>query len=267
MRRLTRLALLLVFALVVVSGADWLSSKIPETEQRGEVAAKNVSAKAKERQAKKTNSVVNRLVRLYPAGSLFTDPSEARTKASGRNSPSTGKPHSRKKHHAARGEGRRPVLEVSYDDIGFERYLDVIGWVGRFFILLRDRNGVALGPEVSFQHGVLVPRNEGDIDVLAIRRPHLVSDARIKARLATMRLPEKALDDRVVLVLTKPFDAELWEAMRKSAAKRGLALNEIALIRGAYVEGRGGTFLHLDKAITRTGKREVALNRRLRISL
>ena len=267
MRRLTRLALLVVFALVVVSGADWLSSKTPETEQQGEAAAENVSVKAKERQAKKASQVVNRLVRLYPAGSLFTDPSEDRAKASGRNSPSAGKAHSGKKHHAARGKGRRPVLEVSYDDIGFERYLDVIGWVGRFFILLRDRNGVALGPEISFQHGVLVPRNEGDIEVLAIRRPHLVSDARIKARLATMRLPEKALDDRVVLVLTKPFDAELWEAIRKSVAKRGLALDEIALIRGSYVEARDGIFLRLDKAIIRTGKREVVLNRRLRISL
>ena len=80
-------------------------------------------------------------------------------------------------------------------------------------------------------------------------------------------MPEKALDDRVVLVLTKPFDAELWEAIRKSAAKRELALDEIALIKGAYVKARGGIFLRLDKAITRTGKREVALNRRLRISL
>ena len=267
MRRLWRLALLVVFALVVVSGADWLSRKEPETEQQGEVASEKFSAKAKERQAKMADQAVNRLVPLFPAGSFEADSSEARSKAPGENSPSASKARSGKTRHAVRGKGQRPVLEVSYDGIGFERYLDVISWVGRFFVLLRARSGVALGPEVSFQHGILVPRSDRDVEVLAIGRPHLVSDAKIRARLATMRLPKKALDDRVVLVLTKPFDAELWEVIRKSAAKRGLALDEIALIKGAYVKARGGIFLRLDKAVTRTGKHEVALNRRLRISL
>ena len=50
-------------------------------------------------------------------------------------------------------------------------------------------------------------------------------------------------------------------------AKRGLALDEVTEIDGAYVEGDNGVFLRLDAAIAKADQRRVPLGRRLRISL
>ena len=86
-------------------------------------------------------------------------------------------------------------------------------------------------------------------------------------RLAAIGVPSDAYDDSVVLMLTRPFDSLLWDVIRETLAKRGLTLDEVTEIDGAYVERDGGVFLRLDAAIAKTDQRRVPLGRRLRISL
>ena len=105
------------------------------------------------------------------------------------------------------------------------------------------------------------------MSTLATDRPHLVSDPKIQDRLAEIELPLGALDDSVVLMLNKPFDALLWDTISKTLSRRGFSLNQVRLITGAYVIGKDGIFLRLDKAITKDGKRRIPLKHRLRVSL
>lgn len=163
-------------------------------------------------------------------------------------------------------DGDRPVLEAGYDEIGFVHYMDVIERVGRLFVLLKTEKGPRLGPEISFSNGVL-STHKSDLSTLATDRPHLVSDPKIQDRLAEIELPLGALDDSVVLMLNKPFDALLWDTISKTLSRRGFSLNQVRLITGAYVIGKDGIFLRLDKAITKDGKRRIPLKHRLRVSL
>jgi len=199
-------------------------------------------------------------VPLYPAGDIYVE------KPKPKKEPPIKKPP-RKSPPMPAFDGDRPVLEVGYDAIGFERYLEVIERVGRFFVLIDGAEGVELGPEVSLRDGTLNGMEYADTDHLASERPHLVSDPRIQERLAAIGVPSDAYDDSVVLMLTRPFDSLLWDVIGEALAKRGLALDEVTEIDGAYVEGGNGVFLHLDAAIAKTDQRRVPLGRRLRISL
>lgn len=163
-------------------------------------------------------------------------------------------------------EGDRPVLEVGYEEIGFNRYLDIIERVGRFFILIQRGEERGIGPQVSLRNGKLY-RRKGSLDSMATVRPHLVSDVRIHDRLRTIDLPDDALDDRVVLILTEPFDSLLWDIIDETIASRGLNLSKVALIRGTYVEGNNGVFLRFDSAVEKVSGKKIALSRKLRISL
>jgi hypothetical protein len=162
--------------------------------------------------------------------------------------------------------GNRPVLEVAYKDIGFNRYLDVIERVGRLFVLMETENGTRLGPEISLKRKHLYPRG-ADMSVLAIKRPHLVSDDRIRDRLAMIKIPEEANDDRVVLILTKPFDDLLWQTITDALKKHRLRLHQVSQIVGDYVEGANGVFLKLDSVVVKRSGKLVRLNRKLRVSL
>lgn len=163
-------------------------------------------------------------------------------------------------------DGNRPILDVGYDEIGFNRYLDMIERVGRFFILLKTNKGPNLGPEVSFGNGVLSTQ-KNDLSMLAVDRPHLVSDPKIQERLAEIKLPSGALDDSVVLMLNKPFDTLLWDTISETLSRRDFSLDQVRLISGAYVIGKDGIFLNLKNAITKDGKHRIPLKRRLRVSL
>jgi hypothetical protein len=102
---------------------------------------------------------------------------------------------------------------------------------------------------------------------LAADRPHLVSDPKIQERLATIELPDGALDDSVVLMFTKPFDALLWDTISESLSKHGFSLKQVHLINGAYINGKNGVFLWLNKAITKDGKQQIPLKLKLRVTL
>jgi hypothetical protein len=207
-------------------------------------------------------------VPLYPAGDIYVEKPKPRpkTKARAKKEPQSKQPPRNSSPKPA-FDGDRPVLEVGYDGIGFERYLEVIERVGRFFVLIDGVKGVELGPEVSLRDGTLNGMEHADTGHLASERPHLVSDPRIQERLAAIGVPSDAYDDSVVLMLTRPFDSLLWDVIGETLAKRGLTLDEVTEIDGAYVERDGGVFLRLDAAIAKTDQRRVRLGRRLRISL
>ena len=134
-------------------------------------------------------------------------------------------------------------------------------------LLAPTPDGLTLGPQVSLKEKVIFPDGKSDKDGLALDRPHLVSDPRIQGRLAEVNLPEGASNASVVLLLTKPFDSVLWDVISETVSKRGLVLSAIARIKGAYVEGRTGVFLRLDQAVLKSGQAEIALNRRVRVTL
>ena len=273
MNRRWRFFWLVPLALLLVGGVERLSSRTPELDEQAADAASPSRAADSPASAKARNSRKSaRLVALYPAGSLaVAKPKPAGAKVRERKKM---KRAARKPIPAKPGsppspvvEGKRPVLEVDYQDIGFDRYLDVIERVGRFFVLIETGDGARLGPEVSLRAQAVVRTGGHDMDVLASARPHLVSDPGIQVRLAAIGLPADARGDRLILLLTKPFDSLLWDTIREALSKKGLALNDIAQVRGAYEEGRNGVFLRLDSAVARADGREYPLHGTLRVSL
>ena len=136
-----------------------------------------------------------------------------------------------------------PTLVVDYKRIGFRRYLDVIESVGRFFTMKETENGSRLGSEISLKLGRVISRVT-DLSVLAIKRPHLVSDKKIQDRLALIDLPDGTLNDRVVLALVKSFDAALWNTILRTLQLSNLHITQISQINGTYIERDGSVFLH-----------------------
>lgn len=220
-------------------------------------------------QAKAKEPPGPRLVPLYPRGDLLVaqtakaDPKAQRPKKS---AAAVEKKQAPLKPPSLDQDGNRPILEVGYDQIGFAQYLDVIEHVGRFFVLLESEDGSRLGPEVSLSGGYLYA-GQTDLTRLAIDRPHLVTDLKVHDRLSSIDLPTEAFDDRVVLVLTKPFDSLLWDSISESLTKQGFSLNQVGLVTGAYVTGKNGVFLELDRAVIKEDGHRVSLNKRVRVSL
>ena len=44
-------------------------------------------------------------------------------------------------------------------------------------------------------------------------------------------------------------------------------MEDVRLVSGAYVNGKNGVFLRLDKALTKDGRRKIPLKRKIRVSL
>ena len=273
MNRRWRFFWLVPLALLLVGGVERLSSRTADLgEQAADATSPSRAADSPASHKARNSRKSARLVTLYPAGSLAVakpKPAGAKVRERKKTRRDAGKPAPAKPGSplSLEGEGKRPVLEVDYQEIGFDRYLDVIERVGRFFVLIETGDGAGLGPEVSLRAGAIVRTSGHDMDVLASTRPHLVSDPGIQERLAAISLPAGAHGDRLVLMLTKPFDSLLWDAIRESLSEKGLALNDIAQVKGAYEEGRNGVFLRFDSAVARADGREYPLHAKLRVSL
>ena len=259
-----------VLAIVFVIWIDRISihARTPHSQPSAAQAAKK-SEKKSHPSSTSTPTARAQLVPLYPKGDIFVR--KAKKQKVEPKPKKTKKAVSTKKRRLSplptpNRDGDRPILVVGYEEIGFVRYLDVIERVGRFFVLLQTEKGPRLGPEVNFNDGAL-STHKSDLNLLAADRPHLVSGPKIQERLAEIELPHGALDDSVVLMLTKPFDALLWDTISETLSRRGFSLKQVRLISGAYVIGKDGVFLRLDKATTKDGKRRIPLKRRLRVSL
>lgn len=264
----------LAIGFVILIDRISIHAKMPKTQPSAAQAAKKAEKKPPP-SSTSAPTIRTQLVPLYPKGDLFVRKIK-KEKAKKKVKP---KPKAKRPRKVAAAkkrkpsslptpnrDGDRPILEVGYDEIGFVRYLNVIERVGRFFVLLKTEKGPRLGPEVNFNDGALSTHKNG-LSMLAADRPHLVSDPMIQERLAAIELPLGALDDSVVLMLNKPFDALLWDTISETLSRRGFSLNQVRLISGAYVIGKDGIFLRLDKATTKDGKRRIPLKRRLRVSL
>lgn len=271
-RSRVRFFLLVVLAIAMLGTIESLTTEARKAhiQDSAQGASSSQPRQSLQEASPKTNAAA-RLVPLYPVGDLYVEQAQEPSKTPDRPSPE-------KKPEPVAGknkpldtpsrerEGERPMLEVGYEEIGFNRYLDIIERVGRFFILIQKGEERGIGPQVSLRNGKLYTR-KSNMNSMAIGRPHLVSDVRIHDRLRTIDLPSDALDDRVVLILTEPFDNLLWDIIDETIASRGLDLSKVALVKGTYVEGGNGVFLRFDSAVEKTSGKEITLSRKLRVSL
>ena len=163
--------------------------------------------------------------------------------------------------------GERPKLEVGYDYIGFDRYIDVMERVGRLFVLIEDGDKVKLGPEVSLIRRTILGDRGIEKEQYAVDRPHLISDPFIGELLTELDLPETALKDRVVLLFESPFDDLLWDVIASVAAAKNIALGSIMQVSGDYIEQGDGIFLKLTHAVIKDTLKEMPFNRSIRVSL
>ena len=163
--------------------------------------------------------------------------------------------------------GERPKLEVGYDYIGFNRYIDVMERVGRLFVLIEDGDRVKLGPEVSLIRKTILGDRGIEKEQYAVDRPHLISDPFIRELLTELDLPETALKDRVVLLFNSPFDDLLWDVIASVAAAKNITLGSIMQVSGDYIEKGDGVILKLTHAVIKDTLEEMPFNRSIRVSL
>jgi len=225
-----------------------------------------------------------RLVPIYPAGSLVVEappepPSQTKESQKARlpepvetpaPSPLTANVGAERASTPTMSlKGELPALEVDYQDIGFNRYLDVSERIGRFFVLVEGEDGRTMrGPEVSLIRGVVSQATATDLAPLAMHRPNLVSgDPTIRQRLSAIQLPPGTRTDSLILYLTKPFDSVLWGAIADTVAKHGLQLADVDRISGRYVLDRRGVSLRLETAILRKNGRALELSRLVKVTL
>ena len=271
---------LAILALFLFGASRFLPTSSTEPQhQRTEKSSPTAKQDFRAQPKKNSHKSSIRLVRLYPAGTLKLPKTEQLKKPKpkeAKNSPdressatkaSAAKPTTKPISASLEREGDRPVLEVSYDEIGFNRYLDVIEAVGRIFLLFDDGSNMALGPEVSLKSLSVFGPVASTSQYLAFERPHLVSDPFIHDLLTVMDLPKDALNDRIVLLFNRPFDNMLWDLIRETAADNNLPISKIARISGSYVTQRNGVFLKLDHAVLRNSNKTIPFARQIRVTL
>ena len=269
---------LTLLALFLFGTSRFLPATTPEPHHQKSDTGAPKQKQAFQARTKKPKPFI-RLVTLYPAGSLkLPNPEKVKklpaekkkqpraTKKSQSEPPVT-RPIPKPNPPSVTRDGDRPVLEVSYDEIGFDRYLDVIERVGRLFLLVVEGPNMRLGPEVSLRTLSVLGSGPSRTEHLAVERPHLVSDPFIHDLLSEMHLPGSALDDRVVLLFNRPFDNLLWDLILETAANKNLPISEIARISGSYVGRKSGVFLKLQHVVLRKSNQRVPFARQIRVTL
>ena len=273
--------LLTVLTAFLFGVSQWLSDNTPEPHKQTQKAM----VKAKQENGGQRNPVTRkkqtrkipqvRVVTLYPAGSLAVKKPEKKPVVKKVVTP---KPVVRPMKTVAVKEkdvptvsrsykGDRPKLEMGYEAIGFDQYIDVMERVGRLFVLIEDDNKVELGPEVSLKRKTLLGDRGIQNRRYALDRPHLIADPFIEDLLSELELPSNALKDRVVLVFNRPFDNLLWDIIGSVAAANDLNLENIAQVSGDYVDNGNGIFLRLDRAVMKDSLKELPFYRSIRVTL
>ena len=178
-RYILALALLTLF---LFGSSRWVPTKEVEPHEQSQTAQaakkrlnNNSTLLATAAPAKPMPKLAPRLVTLYPSGSISVIKSEPVKKT--RPKPKrkvmapprnllkvrpTQKPAAKAPAVSTRRDaehtvapasseltGRRPILEVGYEQIGFDRYVEVMERVGRLYVLVKEGQDVQLGPEVS----------------------------------------------------------------------------------------------------------------------
>ena len=291
--------LLTVLTIFLFGASQWISSDKTVPHKQTENASlkkqqKEVNqAKINRKREHSSTSQDVRVVTLYPAGSISVrkpppkeklpvrkvkaqkkkvEASKKKTKplkVLAKTTPTKTKPPPEKDvpHVSRTYTGERPKLEVGYDYIGFDRYIDVMERVGRLFVLIEDGDKVKLGPEVSLIRKTILGDRGIEKEQYAVDRPHLISDPFIGELLTELDLPETVLKDRVVLLFESPFDDLLWDVIASVAAAKNIALGSIMQVSGDYIEKGDGIILKLTHAVIKDTLEEMPFNRSIRVSL
>jgi hypothetical protein len=271
--RFSTFAILAIFAVVALDRAtlDLLDIEHHLSTSGSEASEKITQKRKDEKSLPKQQSWV---IPTYPAGDLMViktkkaHPAKRKKKQKSKkenrtkNSPN----HNPLKKVSNKRDGDFPILVVGYEDIGFSGYLDAVERVGHFFLIAKTERGTEIGSEISLKNGT-VYRHKIDLDNLAVKRPHLVSDEMIEERLSGISLPEDVQTDSIILVFSKPFDDLLWDTIESALSKSKLSINDVVRIEGGYVKEREDVFLLIRSAENRETGEDILLNRRLRISL
>jgi hypothetical protein len=274
--------LLSVLTLLLFGASEWLSIN-PKIPNKLSQSQKNSNKKSlpKYQRNEKSQSQPIRMVTLYPSGSIVVEKVPVRVLAP-KKPPNQAKKYSkpkrkpvRKRRPAAkknavvspRLKGDRPNLEVSYQGIGFEKYIDVIERVGRLFVLVEEEGRLKLGPEVSLKRQEVFLSSGFEKGRYALDRPHLISDPYINSFLSVLNLPKTAITDRVVLVFNSPFDNLLWSVISNVAAEHNLKLSNLSQISGEYIDNGDGIFLQFSHARFKNSQIITPFNRTIRVTL
>ena len=280
MKNRSRFLIFIILAVLLVAALDRASKKYFDKEHHLASATLDVPEEMLKTTKTKTKPSLEQswIIPTYPAGDLSvakkivsTIKQEPHKKPVKKNRPKKALPKKKADKNvpqqvASNQEGDFPVLEVGYEAIGFAGYLDVIERVGHFFLIANTEHGTEIGSEISLKSRI-VYRHKIDLDNLAVKRPHLVSDDMIKERLLGFSLPDDVQTDSIILVFSKPFDDLLWDTIKNALSKKDLLLSEISRIDGGYVKEREDVFLLIRSAERKDTGDKVRLNRRLRISL
>ena len=265
MKNRWRLILFAVLSIFLVLGIDEIAvrenPKQLQSQQKRDALPKQEVTR---NETKKGISPTTRIIPIYPKGDLWVAPKKPvikptiKKKVSKRKktNPKKAKPIKKTKQLSQKKplsqsremHGDRPVLELTYKDIGFDRYLNIIERVGDLFVLVDTPAGNRLGPEVSLSTGILYSGHR-NLNVLAVNRPHKISDEKIEERLLRINIPKNAITDSVVLILQKPYDELLWDAVSESLAKKNLHVTDVTIITGNYREKNAKIFLDLEVAV------------------
>ncbi len=261
------------FALLLIGAAEWISGKTDTFRSAVLQGAVEGAPPAAIASSRDEPLAVTRLVPVYDLGSLAGQPVEPEAQQAD--------PRVEDAPEAAPAENENappvpplaenadgPVLTVGYEEIGFDRYLEIVESIGRFFVAVRTDDGLRLGPGITFRRGTrLLPDALTTMKHLATQHPHMVSDAQIAARLSGADLPENALQESLILLMTRPFDNLMWSVIQKEVGRYSLSPDEISAIRGAYEVDGDGAYLRLQSATVRSDGRTIKLDRRLRVAL
>ena len=152
MSRRWRFLFLVPLALMLVIGVERLASHSREPADQAE--ASSIQSQATQRPSPTKPSLVRRIARLVPlysAGSLYVKKPRPQKPTKRAHQKKRSRPPAKQPKLTKAAprpspplEGEHPVLEVGYEEIGFERYLNIIERVGQFFVMTQTKLGSML---------------------------------------------------------------------------------------------------------------------------
>ena len=154
-------------------------------------------------------------------------------------------------------EDTRPQFQFDYENIGLEKYLAVAEQIGRLYIVKYDGDRPLLGRQISFRNSRL-DKSEDDSawrnKHLAVDRPYLVIDEKLRPHLKGFFLPETAYRDQLVFYLNKTFDEDLWDKVEMVLKNTKYKLSDITSVKGQYVTYGRAILITITDAVTKSGE-------------
>ena len=109
--------------------------------------------------------------------------------------------------------------------------------------------------------------NIPDNSLLAVERPHLISDARISERLPNLPATSNIITSHVVLLLNKNIDKFLWSSIESHLYKRSLLISKISKVSGEYIIKNDQISLKLQSVSLKPSGKKIVLKDDIRIWL